>query len=549
MLLRSPGMAEDDRRHGALIQAGLALASELSLPAVLQKIVDLACEVADARYGALGVLDQGGEAIEDFITHGITAHERQAIGDLPRGKGILGVLIEEAHPLRLTDLRDDPRSVGFPPNHPPMTTFLGVPVKVRGHVFGNLYLTEKRGGGLFTGDDEQAVMTLAVQAGIAIENARLYEASRRHTRRLEALNEVTHATLEGHDVEELLRLIAERAREIVGAAVASIVTPHEVDGRTILTVRAAAGAMSEKLAGATAPAEGSISQQVMETGTPLMIPDLSLDPRKDQPIVATGRAGPGIFVPLGAGDRMFGTLLVANLTGGRSFAEEDFDVVGIFAAQAAVAVEYARFREELSRLAVLEDRERIAKDLHDGVIQSLFAVGMSLQAAEAVAGDAETIRSRLGSAAEGIDGVIRDLRNYIFGLRPGAAADRTLERGIQELADTFRSASGTTIVVDVDPTAASLVATRAGEVVQAAREGLSNAIRHATAETVRISLARLDREIALVVADDGTGFDLGLAQGQGEGLANLAARATALRGTLEIETGEAGTTVRIRMPV
>ena len=542
-------MAERPDRSEMLLEAGLALASELSLPSVLQKIVDLACEVADARYGALGVLDRGGEAIEDFITHGITAHERQAIGDLPRGKGILGVLIQEAHPLRLADLHDDPRSVGFPPNHPPMTTFLGVPVKVRGQVFGNLYLTEKRGGGLFTGDDERAVMTLAVQAGIAIENARLYEASRRHTRRLEALNEVTRATLEGRDIEELLRLIAERAREIVGAAVASIVTPMELEGRTTLTVRVAVGALAEELAGATAPAEGSISQQVMETGRPLMIPDLSSDPRKHQPIVATAQAGPGIFVPLGAGDRVFGTLLVANLVGGRSFADEDFDVVGIFAAQAAVAIEYARFREELSRLAVLEDRERIAKELHDGVIQTLFAVGMSLQAAEAVAGDPESIRSRLGSAAEAIDGAIRDLRNYIFGLRPGAAADRTLERGIQELADTFRSASEITIVVDVDPTAASLVATRAGDVVQAAREGLSNAVRHATAETVRVSLTRLDREIALVVADDGSGFDPELARGRGEGLANLAARATSLGGTLEIETGEAGTTVLIRIPV
>lgn len=541
-------MAGDDRRREALIQAGLTLASELSLPSVLQKIVDLACHVADARYGALGVLDRGRE-IEDFITHGVTEQERRAIGDLPHGRGILGALIDEAHPLRLERIQDDPRSVGFPPNHPPMTTFLGVPVEVRGRVFGNLYLTEKRGGDAFTPEDERAVMTLAAQAGIAIENARLYEEARRHARRLEALNEVTRATLEGGDVEEVLRMIAERAREIVGAALATIVTPLEPDSDGSLTVRVAVGAMAEELAEATAPAEASISQQVIDTGRPLMIPDLSSDPRVHQPVVSTGRAGPGIFVPLGAGERIFGTLLVANLVGGRSFADEDLDVVGLFAAQAAVALEYARFREELARLAVLEDRERIAKELHDGVIQSLFAVGMSLQAAEGMADDAAATRARLGGAADSIDGAIRDLRNYIFGLRPGQAADRTLERGIREVADAFRSGSETAIVVDVDPTAASLVATRAGELVQAAREALSNAVRHAEAATVRVALRRHGDTIALVVEDDGHGFDPRRARGRGQGLANLEARAASLGGTLEIGSGGEGTTVRITIPV
>jgi signal transduction histidine kinase len=378
-------LGEAARRQDALVQAGLVLASELSLPAVLQKIVELACEVSDARYGALGVLGVDG-LIHEFVTHGVTEEERRAIGSLPVGRGILGVLIQEARPLRLTRIQDDPRSVGFPPNHPPMTSFLGVPVTVRGTVYGNLYLTEKRAGAEFTEEDERAVVTLAAQAGVAVENARLWE-------------------------------------------------------------------------------------------------------------------------------------------------------------------ENARIQEELKRLAVLEDRERIAKELHDGVVQSLFAVGMSLQAMEAVA-PSEAVRARLEAAVDDVDRVIRDLRSYIFGLGPGGRADVELERALADLVDEFRRGTELAIRLEVDAEAASLLAGKAPDLLQVAREAISNAIRHANAQTLSVVLARRGSDVVLEVEDDGTGFDPGAARGKGHGLANLDARARALNGRLEIDSvASDGTIVRVLIPV
>lgn len=363
-----------------LIRAGLVLASEMSLPSILQKFVELACDVADARYGALGVLDRDGRMIQDFITHGLTDDERRAIGPLPVGKGILGALITEAKPLRLARIQDDPRSVGFPPNHPPMTSFLGVPIKVRDQVYGNLYLTEKRAGAEFTPDDEEAALTLGAQAGVAIENARI--------------------------------------------------------------------------------------------------------------------------------------------------------------------------REELQRLAVLEDRERIAQELHDGVIQSLFAVGMALQAATALTGDPDALKARLTTAVDDVDRVIRELRNYIFGLGPGGMADRELDRAIRELVEEYRRGSDVAIRAEVDPEAASLLAPKSTHVVQAAREAISNALRHAEAKSVSVVLGREDGAALLEVEDDGRGFEPQAATDTGQGLGNLRARAEALGGTLEIRSEPgAGTSVRIRIPL
>ena len=367
----------DARRRDALVRAGLVLASELSLPSILQRLVELACEVADARYGALGVLDREGRAIEDFITHGITEEERRAIGHLPVGKGILGLLITEARPIRLASIQAHPGSVGFPPNHPPMSSFLGAPIKVRDRVYGNLYLTEKRGADEFTQEDEEAVLTLGAQAGVAIENARI--------------------------------------------------------------------------------------------------------------------------------------------------------------------------REELQRLAVLEDRERIAQELHDGVIQSLFAVGMSLQAAGAVTDDAAVVRERLGTAVHDIDRVIRDLRNYIFGLG-GGLADRQLDRALHDLADEIRRGSDIAVRVQVNAEAAARLASQATDVLQFAREALSNAVRHSGAATVSLVLSREDGSLVLEVEDDGKGFDPEEAAGRGRGLGNLRARAEALGGKIEIDSAS-GEGTRVRLEV
>ena len=367
------------RRQEILVSAAMMLASELSLPALLQRMVELAADLTHARYVALGVVSPAG-GIDQFITHGLSDEERAKIGDIPRGHGILGVLITDARPLRLKRIQDHPRSYGFPPNHPPMTSFLGAPVAVRGQVFGNLYLTEKIGADEFTQDDEEAVEKLAAQAGVAIE--------------------------------------------------------------------------------------------------------------------------------------------------------------------------LTRAQEELHRLELVQDRERIAKELHDDVIQSLFAEGMALQAALSMLDDRAAMEKRLTHSVENIDRVIRDLRNYIFALKPGAAADRQLDRALRELAAGFAQGSAAEIDVETDPDAVSRLAGRLGDVVQAAREALSNAVRHSGADRISVSLLNAGGTAVLEVMDNGKGFDPADAEGKGQGLGNLRARAEQLGGELEIESEPGrGTWLRIRIPL
>jgi len=539
-------MARRPDRNEMLLEAGLALSSELSLDAVLQRIVELAVEVTDASYGALGVLGVDGR-IYDFITTGITEEQRYRIGHLPIGRGVLGVLIEEPHPLRLPDVGRHPRSVGFPPNHPPMKSFLGAPVTAKGRVFGNVYLTEKQGAKEFDEEDEKALVVLATQAGVAIENARLYEEARQREKRLDAFGEIAAQTLEGVDPGEVLKLVARRARELAGADLAAIATPDPDGGGLVLSVTD--GARADELHGMAFPADQSISGEVIQTGRPVVLSDASTDQRAYQPMVRTGELGPAMFVPLSAAGSPLGTLAVANRAGGRLFEDDELTLVETFARQASVALEFARVQGELRRLAVLEDRERIAKELHDGAIQSLFAMGMGLQVAAQLSGDPEMER-RLEGAAEEVDRVIRDLRNYIFGLRPGILADRQLDQALHHLAEEFEGKAGVTTVVDVDGDVAAELASRAGDVVQLAREALSNVGRHASAATCRLSLIRRNGMALLEVDDDGLGFDATATAGTGQGLRNLRDRAASLGGEFSIDSVQGqGTTVRISIPI
>lgn len=537
---------DEGRRQGVLLKAALALTSELSLPAVLQKIADLACEVADARYGALGVVGPGGRIVE-FVTHGMSDAQRERIGRLPEGHGILGALIKDARPLRLPKLQDDPRSIGFPANHPPMTTFLGVPVAIHGKVFGNLYLTEKRDGALFTQGDEDAVVRLAAQAAVAVENARLYHEAQVGQRLLTAVNLVSNAILEGQDIDEVLRLVAQHARELVNARVATVTTPlSDVE----LILRVADGENAAGLAGTVYPASGSISGEIIDSGEPVVVPDLSSDERSSGPLAQLGTIKGALFVPLAVRGRSFGTLGVGNHDGDDPFSDEDLEMVRAFAAQAAVALEHQRITDELQRLALVEDRERIAKELHDDVIQSLFAEGMALQASLGRVNDPSAMELRISQAVENIDRVIRDLRNYIFGLRPGAMADRQVERSLNELAASFERADGAAIEVAIDPTAASQVAGRAADVVQLAREAISNAVRHSGCDLVRVTLASNAVNVALEVRDDGKGFVYPPTTERGHGLRNLRERAEALGGALSIDSAPgSGTLVRVTIPL
>lgn len=535
-------------RDAKLIQAGLSLARDLSFDTVLQRIIDLATEVTGARYGALGVLDaDGGGAIREFVTTGVTPQERAAIGHIPEGRGILGVLIRDAKPLRLADIGADPRAVGFPPNHPPMRSFLGAPVMARGRVFGNIYLTEKSGGRGFSAEDEEAVVILAAQAGVAVDNARLYEASRERERWLNAVREIAALILSGSETAQALELVAARAAELIGADFASIAIPT-ADGRDLLIVEAV-GEHAEEVRGLVFPIEGSVSGEVIRFGRAAILEDAAADERTLQPLVRAGHFGPSMFVPMSARGRPFGTLAVANLQAGRPFGERDLRLIETFAAQAAVALEFDRAQRESQRLMVLEERERIAKELHDGVVQSLFAVGMGLQGAAALTPDPD-LESRLESAVNEIDHAIRDLRNYIFGLRPGILADRQLDQAIRDLAREFEERSGVITVVDVDAGAAAELSSSAADLVQLTREALSNVERHAAAATCRVSLRYDGDRAVLEIDDDGKGFDPAHGRDLGHGIANFQGRAASLGGEAAVESAPGkGTTVRVTIPV
>jgi signal transduction histidine kinase len=537
-------MTERRDRKDVLLEAGLALASELSLPIVLQRIVDLAVEVTDARYGALGVIAD--DELVEFITTGLSARQRRDIGALPRGRGVLGLLIKEPRPVRLTNIADHPQSVGFPPNHPPMHSFLGAPVQAMGRVFGNIYLAEKRGADEFSVADQESLVVLATQAGVAIANASLYEETRLRERWLNALRDITNNILNGADSASILVDIAERARELAKADAATIAIAGSTPDQLVIT--AAVGARASELQGQPVPAVGSISGDVMRTGKPLVLEDVSTDPRAHQRIVQLGRHGPALYVPLRVRGRATGTLMVANLKNGRRFDKQTLQLVETFADQASVAIEYGRAQTDLRRLGLMEERERIAKELHDGIIQSVFAVGMGLQGTAILAGSAET-RARIESAVDQLDAVIRDLRNYIFGLRPGILADRHLDEALRELGSEMQKQGGTRVEVEVDAELAATVSSRSHEIVQLTREALSNVARHAQAKYSVVRLAREGSTAVLVVEDDGVGFKV-RGSSAGNGLRNMRERVAAMGGNLHVtsKVGK-GTKLRLTFPV
>jgi signal transduction histidine kinase len=538
-------VAHRRNRKDMLLEAGVSLASELSLPIVLQRIVDLAVEVTDARYGALGVIGEGG-LLTEFITTGISEKQRKAIGPLPTGRGVLGLLIQKPKPLRLANIADHAQSVGFPPNHPPMHSFLGAPVQAMGRVFGNIYLAEKRTAEEFSREDEETLIVLATQAGAAIANASLYQEVRTRERWLAALRDITDQLLSGAPEPTLLDSIAENARELAGADAATIITATDTPGQ--LVVAAAVGARVGQMRGQTLPAEGSISGAVMKSGEAIDFEDVSLDSRGYQPIVRAGPYGPAYFGPLRDEGGVSGTLMVANLKGGARFEQGRIRLVSSFADQASIAIQYRRAQAELSRLGLMEERERIAKELHDGIIQSLFAVGMGLQGTALMAGSPEMTR-RLEGAVEELDRVIRDLRNYIFGLRPGILADRQLDQALRVLAEETRARAGITVEVEVDAALAASLSGRSSDIVQLTREALSNVVRHARAESAKVSLSRQDADAVLIVDDNGVGFDAA-DESVGNGLRNMRERAASLHGSLEISSRNGqGTRLRVRFPI
>jgi signal transduction histidine kinase len=527
-----------------LIEAGLVLSSEHSLDAVLQRIVELAAEITGASYGALGVLAPEGDRLVEFVTTGITSEQRAAIGDLPLGHGLLGLLIAEAKPMRVSPISSHPGSVGFPSHHPEMTSLLGAPVVSRGRVFGNIYLTDKRDAGAFTQEDEDVLVTLAAQAGVAIENARLQEESLARARVVEAFREIATTMVEAGGSDDALQVVGRLARELLRAAGVTVALPDERG--TLLHLAVADGLHADELRGAEYSAQGSVSGEVLRTGAPLVI-DQAGDGRS-HPALAFDDVGPMVIVPLTEGARPFGTLAAFNRRGGRRFGEDDAALLSALARQVVLALEYARAQADARRVAVMDDRERIAKDLHDGVIQVLFAVGMGLQGT-AMTLDDERVVERLEASVGEIDRVIRDLRNYIFGLRPGILADRQLDEALHHLAEEFQQRSGVVTVVDVHEDVASELSSSANDLLQIAREALSNVGRHAQAQTCRLSLRRDGDRAVLEVDDDGRGFAVDTVS-RGDGLSNIERRASDLGAEVDVSSvpGE-GSVLRLSVPL
>jgi signal transduction histidine kinase len=544
-------LSVSEERLRALFAAGLAVTSELSLEALLNRLVKTAAELTGARYAALGVIDASGSELEQFLTHGIDADVRAEIGSLPRGRGILGVLIRDAKPLRLHDLAEDPRSVGFPPGHPPMRSFLGVPIMLRGVSYGNLYLTEKQGGEGFTEEDEELVTLLAGQAAVAIENARLYEASTRWSRQLQSLEEVGNALATETDLDRLLDLVVRRLRELLGARVVALALPSGADE---LRFTAVAGDGVEDVLGTAISRSGSKSGAVLERRRSERIDSVLDDPEVHQEVSRRLSARTGMWVPLIARERVIGVLEIHDKEGPDArFTHDDLRLAETFAARAAVAVELSQrvARDAVRRVVEAQEleRRRLARELHDETGQALTSILLGLKPLEDALADDEA-RTALAELREQVVAALQNVRRLAVELRPAVLDDFGLVPALERLTDAFAEQTG--IRVDFH---SALGETRLPSEVETAlyrvvQESLTNVLKHANAGNVSVSLARRGPAVAAVIEDDGKGFDLRSVREDALGLLGMRERLALLDARLEVETRPgAGTTVVAEVPL
>ncbi len=546
---RADQLVENERRVHRLLDAVVSVASNLALPEVLERIVRSSCDLVGASYGAIGVIGPDRTLIE-FTTAGVSDEIRGNIGHLPTGKGILGLLINEPHPLRLHDLAQHPHSSGFPANHPPMRSFLGVPVLVRGEAFGNLYLTEKQGGGDFTEEDEEVVVALAAAAGIAIENARLYDVSRRRESWLLASTEITTHLLSGASPGETLDLIVERARAVAGAELAMLALVDEQGGDLVL--EAVAGPRAERLRNERVTTAGTPIGDVLRTSRPYVFDAdaAAFGWDDDSGRGAQLKGGSMLLVPLASGPHMLGVLIVTRPDGQPGFDPSDMHMVTTFAGHAALALEFARAQEDRGRLAVFEDRDRIARDLHDHVIQRLFAVGLGLQgiSRQVVRGD---LADRVSGYVRDLDTTIQEIRRTIFSLQERAGDRRSLRGQVLEIAQDAAASLGFEPRVALEgPLDSAVPDPMRPEVLATLREALTNVVRHAHAShaDVLIRADVLHRTFALHVTDNGVGIPKD--PPRRSGLTNMTERAHRLGGILTLEPGQhAGTVLIWQVPL
>ena len=535
-----------DRVH-SLLEAVLSVGRELDLEQALNSIVDAAAALVDAEYGALGVIGPGGKRLSAFHTIGVSQEQIDRIGPFPEGHGILGELISHPEPLRLVKLSEHPSSYGFPPHHPPMNTFLGVPIRVRNQVYGNLYLTEKRGGLQFDEEDESVLATLAVAAGVAIDNARLYEESRLRERWLQANAEITHSLMSGRPHTEVLGLIAERAGEITGSALAAVALPMEDTGA--LAVEIAVGMDAEAHRGLVLSMDKSLMGLAFSRAAPVTSGDVGHDERISLEPPRFGGLGPAVAMPIGTGETgARGVVLLAREAGGPAFSATETETLQAFAAQAAIAMELAQRRQDAEQIAVLKDRDRIARDLHDLAIQRLFATGMTLQSAGRFIEHQEAAE-RVARAVDDLDETIKIIRSTIFGLRTreggaGSGLRARVVRVAGETAQTLGFAPSVRMEGLLDTDVPGDIADHAVAVLS---EALTNIARHARAGRADVVLATDGREIRLTVSDDGVGIP---PEGRRSGLRNMAERARQLGGAFELgNPSEGGTVLVWHVPV
>jgi len=567
--------APDDRLQ-ALLDAGVAIAGGIELEQILPRLVQSACDLTGARYGALGVLDESGNRLDQFITTGLSDEVRAAIGDLPTGRGILGVLITDARPLRLSDIHSDPRSVGFPPNHPPMRSFLGVPVIAGGSVFGNLYLTEKRDGD-FTEADEGVAIMLAAQAGVAIQNARLFAEARSHADALErawtelsSVDELLGAILSGGARDEVLQLLAEQAVRVIPSAVIGIALPEE--DRTVLRYVAAAGERGDRLRGHTVPVGGSKVGAALLARRVVRVEDLDADPDAYAPTGRIAGVRSLLIVPIVRRFEAVGVIVAGDRLTNDALLGEDERLLQAYATRTVLVLELAQAlsaerdradaverlvaseirdasrRETLRRVVEAQERERrrLAIELHDETGQSLAAVLMGLRRLEE-AGDLAAVRTTVAELRETVVNAVQELRALAVELRPKALDDFGLAPALDRLIDTYSRRTG----LEVDSHLAGLEP-RLSEPVESAlyriaQEALTNIAKHAGASAVSIVTRRDGERLTMIVEDNGTGFDAA-APAQGLGLVSMRERAELLGGSLRVEsTTEHGTTLVVEV--
>ncbi|TFV54599.1 GAF domain-containing protein [Geodermatophilus sp. DF01-2] len=516
--------------------------------ATLHEVVHAAVEHTGATYGALGVVDDEGTGFERFVVVGMDAAVRERIGRLPVGAGVLGLLLERPAPLRLDDLTRHPQAVGFPPGHPPMHSFLGVPVRVRNAVFGHLYLTVKRGGGPFTAADEAAATALAAAAGMAIANAELVERAEHRRAWAQAGTDIATALLSGADPDTVLRSIGERVAGLASADAAGVLVPS--GDEDALTVVVAVGLDEGDVGGVRLPMVDSQLGVAHRTGVPRLVPDAGTATPGGQraPVLGelTRRFGPTLIIPLG-GRPALGTVVAMRLRGREPFEPDTLELAGAFAAQASVALELARSQQRERRLQVQADRDRIARDLHDHVVQRIFATGLALdRISRSLEEDHPEAAARLAERVDELDGTIARIRSSIFELHEADDASPDAVRA--RIVDVVRSITGGQGLrpdVRLRGDADDLPPVLLPDVVAVVRELVTNVVKHAQATRVTVTVT-VDAEVCVVVTDNGVGLPT---VGVRSGLTNLADRAERHGGRLTTSAGPSGTQIRWCVPL